>query len=1008
MSDDLLVSNLFSVKDKIALITGGGTGIGKMIAKAFVKNGAIVYIASRNKTVASRDKASLDDVASELTEMGPGKCFSIEANLDSKDACEKLVTDFKNLGNVKLDILVNNAGTWHESALTDIPEDAWDRIYNLNVKCVFYLTMAFLPLLEKASKKLVDPSRVIITGSILGIGEGELKVMQAVGLCALPYSSSKSAVHSVSKNLAVHLTPRGINVNVLAPGITPITSTPAELDDIKLSDIPQGRVGGELDMAGAALYLASRAGSWISGIELVVDGGTLLQFKLTDVQKISLQSSICAFGLEIARGAKCLIRMEGNQTIITRPTDTNDPGNAKVVKNYFEDVKAFTFDKSYWSFDKNDPNYAIQTHLYNDLGKELLNHAFEGYNTCIFAYGQTGAGKSHTMMGYGEDKGIIPLTCRELFNRIECSKNPNVTYKVQVYFIEIYSERIRDLLNPKNKENLKLREHPALGPYVEDVSNLIVNSFQDIENLIDEGLKLRSVAATNMNVTSSRSHAIFTLLLTQKHYNEATKMDTEKVSRISLVDLAGSERANNAKSAYINKSLTTLGKVIAALAQYSVGSGSKKDWFIPYRDSVLTWLLKDKLGVLGGNCKTTMIAAISPADYDETLSTLRYADAAKRIKCKAIVNEDLNARLIRELKEELPMLRKVYDSSVLDSQQIVTFKDMEGNVIKKTKEELFDQIQASEKLMKEVTETCQEKIMRTEEIQLERGKTLEELGIMIERKKKSAVGVHSPKMVPHIVNLNEDPLLSECLVYQIKSGITRVGRIDSETPSDIRLAGEKILDSHCHFTNENGTVTLHPSPETTTMVNGHRINKPKKLKSGFRIILGDFHVFRFNNPEEVRRERERNNKPSLQINSNTMSEDVIDCVIDWNYARREMAINYLNNTGGPAPAPFPDEDIQRLMDDLRQIRNARKVYFDCLSNNFDNLSDNSDSLSDTSDSLSDNFDNTASEKTEEKVRVIKEKMQRELDLQKQQYEEKIKLLEAEKKLLEEKLKMVQS
>ncbi|CAG8606257.1 5261_t:CDS:2 [Cetraspora pellucida] len=290
MSDDLLISNLFSVKDKVALITGGGTGIGKMIAKAFVKNGAIVYIASRNKTAASRDKTSLDNVAKELTEMGPGKCFSIEANLDSKEACEKLVTDFKNLGNDKLDILMNNSATWHESTLTDIPEDAWDRIYNLNVKCVFYLTMAFLPLLEKASKKLVDPSRVIITGSILGIGEGELKVMQALGLCSLPSSSSKSAVHSIAKNLAVHLTPQGINVNVLVPGIVPTFPRDAKINEICLSDIPQGRPGGELDMAGAALYLASRAGSWISGIELVVDGGSLLQYKLTDVQRVPLPS----------------------------------------------------------------------------------------------------------------------------------------------------------------------------------------------------------------------------------------------------------------------------------------------------------------------------------------------------------------------------------------------------------------------------------------------------------------------------------------------------------------------------------------------------------------------------------------------------------------------------------------------------------------------------------------------------------------------------------------------
>ncbi|CAG8830094.1 21834_t:CDS:2, partial [Racocetra persica] len=219
--------------------------------------------------------------------------------------------------------------------------------------------------------------------------------------------------------------------------------------------------------------------------------------------------------------------------------------------------------------------------------------------------GQTGAGKSYSMMGYGEDKGIIPLTCCELFNRINRNQDTSVTYQVQVSYIEIYNERVRDLLNPKNKENLKVREHPALGPYVEDLSKLIVNSFEDIENLMDEGNKARTVAATNMNATSSRSHAVFTLLLTQKRHDQETKMDTEKVSRISLVDLAGSERANATgatgqrlkEGANINKSLTTLGKVIAALAQQSSGGGgSKKDSFVPYRDSVLTWLLKDSLG----------------------------------------------------------------------------------------------------------------------------------------------------------------------------------------------------------------------------------------------------------------------------------------------------------------------------------------------------------------------------------------------------------------------------
>ncbi|GBC06139.1 hypothetical protein RclHR1_06640017 [Rhizophagus clarus] len=749
---------------------------------------------------------------------------------------------------------------------------------------------------------------------------------------------------------------------------------------------------------------------------------------------------------EIARGAKCLIRMDGNQTIITRP-DANDPGNSKAAKrDGVEDVKSFTFDKSYWSFDKNDPTYATQAMLYADLGEELLDHAFEGYNTCIFAYGQTGAGKSYSMMGYGEDKGIIPLTCCELFKRIDNNSDPELTYQVQVSYIEIYNEQVRDLLNPKNKKNLKVREHPALGPYVEDLSKLIVNSFNDIENLMDEGNKARTVAATNMNETSSRSHAVFTLLVTQKRHDTQTNMDTEKVARISLVDLAGSERANSTgatgarlkEGANINKSLTTLGKVIAALAEQSSDKKKKKDNFVPYRDSVLTWLLKDSLG---GNSKTAMIAAISPADYDETLSTLRYADAAKRIKNKAVVNEDPNARLIRELKEELQMLRSKlggdasfdssahYDSSVPPSQQIVVLQDKEGNTITKTKEELIDQFQASEKLMHEVNETWAEKVRKTEEIQKEREKTLEELGIMVE---KNAVGVHPPKKVPHLVNLNEDPLMSECLVYQIKPGKTRVGRLESESHADIRLSGENILDEHCYFENVEGIVTLHPHEDSTTMVNGMRINKAKKLRSGYRIILGDFHVFRFNNPEEVRRERAKSKQLSISIGPltpNGNGEDsakapdsptstaslMSEAVIDWNFAKREVAINCLNSgtdTNLNTLGTLPDEYLQRLMDDLKKIQSARRTRPDSRNSDFD----------DSSNGTYETIDNPYSPEIpaaelEDKLKVIKEEMQQQLDLQKQEYEEKIKLIEqsnleadelkAEKTQMEEKLKMVQ-
>ncbi|KAG0034114.1 kinesin-like protein Klp8 [Podila clonocystis] len=666
---------------------------------------------------------------------------------------------------------------------------------------------------------------------------------------------------------------------------------------------------------------------------------------------------------EIAKQSECIIHMDGDMTTITKPDSDGQPGQQK----------SFSFDHSYWSYDKNDPNYAGQKRIYEDLGVELLNHSFSGYNTCIVAYGQTGSGKSYSMMGYGEERGIIPLSCHELFRRIEANTDSTLSYRVEVSYMEIYCERVRDLLNPKNKGHLKVREHPSLGPYVEDLSKLMVTSFQDIENLMDEGNKARTVAATNMNETSSRSHAVFTVLLTQKRHDLMTTLDTEKVSRICLVDLAGSERANSTgatgarlkEGANINKSLTTLGKVISALAESSspTAAGTPKkglkksqETFIPYRDSVLTWLLKD---CLGGNSKTTIIAALSPADvnYDETLSTLRYADQAKRIKNKAVVNEDPNAKLIRELKEELLDLRSklnIYDPTQAGEDfkaphSLVTIVDLHGNTRTLSKEQLQDEVQASEKIMAELNETWEEKLRKTQEIQQEREKTLEELGISVE---KGHVGVHAPKRMPHLVNLNEDPLMSECLVYQLKPGKSHVGRLESSIPADIRLSGTNIHDNHCYFENTNSTVTLYPGKSSMTMVNGLRISKPKRLRSGFRVILGDYHVFRFNHPEEVRRERDlqqqqqstpvssmvsspaskppaahsnsmEEDRPEDRPDSPTSSGSVMSELVDWNYARKEAVI-HAHMLSESNINQLKDQDLDVLFDNIAKIRYMRK------------------------------------------------------------------------------------
>ncbi|XP_069893432.1 kinesin-like protein KIF1B isoform X11 [Dipodomys merriami] len=602
---------------------------------------------------------------------------------------------------------------------------------------------------------------------------------------------------------------------------------------------------------------------------------------------------------ETSKESKCIIQMQGNSTSIINP------------KNPKEAPKSFSFDYSYWSHTSpEDPCFASQNRVYNDIGKEMLLHAFEGYNVCIFAYGQTGAGKSYTMMGKQEESqaGIIPQLCEELFEKINDNCNEEMSYSVEVSYMEIYCERVRDLLNPKNKGNLRVREHPLLGPYVEDLSKLAVTSYTDIADLMDAGNKARTVAATNMNETSSRSHAVFTIVFTQKKHDTETNLSTEKVSKISLVDLAGSERADSTgakgtrlkEGANINKSLTTLGKVISALAE--VSKKKKKTDFIPYRDSVLTWLLRENLG---GNSRTAMVAALSPADinYDETLSTLRYADRAKQIKCNAVINEDPNAKLVRELKEEVTRLKDllraqglgdIIDTSMgsltsspsscsLNSQVGLTSVTSIQERIMSTPggEEAIERLKESEKIIAELNETWEEKLRKTEAIRMEREALLAEMGVAI-REDGGTLGVFSPKKTPHLVNLNEDPLMSECLLYYIKDGITRVGQADAERRQDIVLSGAHIKEEHCIFRSErNNTgeviVTLEPCERSETYVNGKRVAQPVQLRSGNRIIMGKNHVFRFNHPEQARAEREKT--PSAE----TPSEPV-----DWTFAQREL------------------------------------------------------------------------------------------------------------------------
>ncbi|XP_064908385.1 kinesin-like protein KIF13A isoform X2 [Columba livia] len=578
---------------------------------------------------------------------------------------------------------------------------------------------------------------------------------------------------------------------------------------------------------------------------------------------------------ELDLNTKCIVEMEGNQTVLHPPPSNTKQGERKPPK-------VFAFDHCFWSMDEsNTTKYAGQEMVFKCLGEGILEKAFQGYNACIFAYGQTGSGKSFSMMGNAEQQGLIPRLCCALFQRISVEENESHTFKVEVSYMEIYNEKVRDLLDPKgSRQSLKVREHKVLGPYVDGLSQLAVTNFEDIESLMSEGNKSRTVAATNMNEESSRSHAVFNIIVTQTLYDLHSGNSGEKVSKVSLVDLAGSERVSKTGAAgerlkegsNINKSLSTLGLVISSLADQAAGKGKNK--FVPYRDSVLTWLLKDNLG---GNSQTAMIATISPAadNYEETLSTLRYADRAKRIVNHAVVNEDPNARVIRELREEVEKLKE----------QLSQAEAMKAP-------ELKEKLEESEKLIKELTVTWEEKLRKTEEIAQERQRQLESMGISLE---SSGIKVGDDKC--YLVNLNADPALNELLVYYLKDH-TRVG---ADTSQDIQLFGIGIQPEHCEIDiGFDGEVTLTPKENARSCVNGALVCSVTQLWHGDRILWGNNHFFRINLPKRKRRDWLKDLEKETSLGEHDLdaaSEASSEPDYNYEFAQMEVIMKTLNSNG---------------------------------------------------------------------------------------------------------------
>lgn len=350
-----------------------------------------------------------------------------------------------------------------------------------------------------------------------------------------------------------------------------------------------------------------------------------------------------------------------------------------------EPTRTFTFDLVF------GPE-STQAEIYNETARPIVDAVLEGYNGTIFAYGQTGTGKTFTMAGdrsVPELRGIIPNSFAHLFGVIAKSEGAT-QFLVRVSYLEIYNEGVRDLLSKNTKAKLEVRERSDIGVYVKDLTSFVVKNVDEMLKLMLVGSKNRAEGRTDMNEHSSRSHTIFTVTVEQSVIGPDKKSHV-KMGKLHMVDLAGSERLSKTGSegvrrdegASINRSLFNLGLVISALVD-----GKSK--FIPYRNSKLTLLLQDSLG---GNSKTLMIANIGPADYnsDETLNTLRYANGAKKIQNKAHINEDPKDAMLREFQKEIERLRKNLEDDEF-SEDDESEEDVHENGKKRRKKKVKDSL----------------------------------------------------------------------------------------------------------------------------------------------------------------------------------------------------------------------------------------------------------------------------------------------------------------------------
>jgi kinesin family protein 1 len=609
----------------------------------------------------------------------------------------------------------------------------------------------------------------------------------------------------------------------------------------------------------------------------------------------------CFNGREKDAHAKRIIRMEqlqkGSKTYIANPDDGKE--------------KMFEYDFSFQTFSEQEPEagpYSSQETVFDILGRPVMESALEGRNVCLFAYGQTGAGKSYSMLGKPDAPGIIPRTCNAIFDKIAKENDPQYEHRVDIQVVEIYCEQINDLLdNRKNWPDHGHKPHLTNHGYVVDTVKKPCFKYADIDEAFKFADGNRSVGSHALNPESSRAHTIYTINYERKKRHETGKVIETVVAHLNLVDLAGSERTAVAgtqgqmlkEGNAINLSLTALGSCIKALSE-----GSRPN----FRDSKLTLLLQGSMT----NGRVIMIAALSPASicYEESMSTLRFADRIKKVKIKVSKNVMLDP--VADIKKAMEEMRSAMQAEINSlKKQAAGTEDPESVVnlqsaLKEQQAEAEQMRAAYEQRMKELSETNEDRAKRANDIRTAQEKALGGATLM----DKDAI------KDPHLRNLHEDSRLAETLIYLLKNGVTRVGRANKdsqENPPDLEFNGMGIIKEHAEIKWADGKVIITPGGNGRTLVNGKPIQGPTELKHNYRLWLGNNYAFRFVFPT-------KEYQGDHQFGDGSP---------DYAFAEQEIAQNAsLEMANSPMASHLSKEMLVRLSESLKKVEQANIIAKD--------------------------------------------------------------------------------